>query len=106
MFFDTERRNAERIQKYNLGLTDDDELPVYYPEEHPFPAAMYAITGESIQVADEAEKRARLREGWYASFAEMRAAQEAIEEAEAAGGAPPPEEEAAKPVRSHKRKGA
>jgi hypothetical protein len=73
-FWNTERRNGERIQKFNLHLSEDDELPPYVPEEHPYPKALYAPDGETIIVAGAQEERERLAEGYYGSLAECLAA--------------------------------
>lgn len=93
-FFAAERRNAERIQKFNLGLTDEDELPPYVHQE--YPKALYAPDGETIVVESAAEERRHIGEGYYASLAEYLAATE-VE-------MPETEETAPAPKRSHSKK--
>jgi hypothetical protein len=75
-FFAAERRNSERIERFNRGLNEDDELPPYDPAEHPYPKALYAPDGETAVVANAKEERERIAQGWFATLAE---AQEAAE---------------------------
>jgi len=68
-FFATARRNNEKEQKHELGLSEDDELPQYVFKA--YPKAIFTIGGEdSIVVKDAQEEQARLREGWYSTLAE------------------------------------
>lgn len=111
-FFAAEVRNNERIRKFELGLTDDQELPAYVPEDHPYPKAMYPLgypQEEPIVVEDANEEREKVNEGYYPSLAEAKAAREELE----ADVGQPEEEETATPVptpkppppkRSHKKK--
>lgn len=73
-FFEQERRNSERIEKYNRGLSEEDELPPYTHID--YPKALYANDGEAIVVQTAAEERVKLQEGFYPSYAAL---QEAIE---------------------------
>jgi hypothetical protein len=98
----TERRNAEKIQKFNLHLSEDEELPVYVPEEHPYPKALYAPDGETIVVGSAQEERERLAEGYYASLEAFLSATDVELPEDAADFA-----DTAQPVkRSHKKKTA
>ena len=77
-FFASEARNALRIEKFNRGLTDDDELPPYVHQD--YPKALYAPDGESIVVKSAAEERTKVAEGYFASLAEFEAALESLPE--------------------------
>jgi hypothetical protein len=72
-FFETEARNAEKVQRHVLGLSEDDELPAYVHQE--FPKAMYPEQegGDPIVVEDEDEESKRTAEGYFASLAEAKA---------------------------------
>jgi hypothetical protein len=72
-FFETEARNAEKIQRHVLELSEDDELPAYVYQE--FPKAMYPEHegDDPIVVADEDEESKRAAEGYFASLAEAKA---------------------------------
>ena len=72
-FFETETRNAEKIQRHTLGLTEDDELPPYVYQD--FPKAMYPEDegGDPIIVADYNEEQKRSAEGYFATLAEAKA---------------------------------
>ena len=74
-FFAAERRNGEKIQKFELGLSDDDELPPYVHKD--YPKAMHAIDGDSCVVANLKEEQEKLQEGFYSTYAEAQHAAEA-----------------------------
>ena len=108
-------RNTERTIKYErrrsegyspaeaAALAEHDEVPPYVYQE--YPKALYALDGETIVVANAAEERQKLAEGYYATLAEQLAAREAFEadlsqpeETEESADAAPPVK------RSHKKK--
>lgn len=68
-YFAGETKNAERIQKFNLGLTDDDDLPPYVHQD--YPKAMYSPDSDPIVVQNASEEREQQQEGYYSSLAEM-----------------------------------
>jgi hypothetical protein len=74
-FFGTERRNGDRIQKLNLGLSEDDELPPYVYQE--FPKALYGPDGETALARNAEEEQAKLREGYFPTLEAALAAEEA-----------------------------
>lgn len=62
-FFDAERRNAAFIEKHRLGLSPDDDLPVYRHQD--FPRALYGADGEMITVASHHEEKQKLKDGYF-----------------------------------------
>ena len=113
-FFAAERRNAERIEKFNRGLSEEDELPPYVHQE--YPKAMYPLgfpDDEPILVENAEQERDRLEQGYYNSLAEQKAAREEFEQ-DIGHSREEPEEEAIQtvapkpppPKRSHKKKPA
>lgn len=112
-FFVAEQRNSERIQKFNLGLSDEDELPPYTHQE--YPKALYPENpdGETIVVQSAKEEREKLALGYCASLAEAKAAWESAPEEAFDDDTPDSEEpgelapvEQPKAKRSHKKKSA
>lgn len=79
-FFAAERRNAEKIEKYNRGLSEDDELPPYVHQD--YPRAMYPLgypEEEPIVAKDLREEQRFIADGYYPTLAEQQAAREAFE---------------------------
>ena len=79
-FFAAERRNSEKIEKYNRGLGEDDELPPYVHQD--YPKAMYPLgypQEETALAKDLREEQRWIAEGYYASLAEQQQAREAFE---------------------------
>jgi hypothetical protein len=106
-FFAAERRNGERIQKFDLGLTDDDELPPYVHQD--YPKSMYAPDGATFITAVAAnakEERDWIDRGYFASYAEYLEALEAVFEPEEDGEDQVSVGTAQPPKRSHKKKPA
>jgi hypothetical protein len=110
-FFVAEQRNSERIQKFNLGLGDEDELPPYTHQE--YPKALYPndSDGETIVVQSAKEEREKMAQGYLASLAEAQAAWEAARDESSGEDAPNAEEpdefapaDQPKAKRSHKKK--
>ena len=110
-FFAAERRNSEKIEKYNRGLTEDDELPPYVHQE--YPKAMYPLgypQEDPVVAQDLREEQQRMAAGYYPSLAAQQEAREAFE-AQLAPSDEMEEELAefagtAQPKRSHKKKTA
>jgi hypothetical protein len=78
-FFAAERRNSE-IEKYNRGLTEDEELPPYVHQE--YPKAMYPLgypQEEPVVANDLREEQQRMAAGYYPSLGAQQEAREAFE---------------------------
>lgn len=96
-FFAAERRNSEKIEKFNRGLTEEDELPPYVYQE--YPKAMYPLghpEEDAVLAKDLREEQRWIAEGYYPSLAEQQAAREAFETE--IGQAEEPNEETAESV--------
>jgi hypothetical protein len=79
-FFAAERRNSEKIEKYNRGLTEDEELPPYVHQE--YPKAMYPLgypQEEPVVANDLREEQQRMAAGYYPSLGAQQEAREAFE---------------------------
>jgi hypothetical protein len=72
-FFAAEVKNAEKIQRHTLGLSDDEDVPPYVYQ--PYPKAMYpyAEGDDPIVVENESQEQARIDEGYFATLAEAQA---------------------------------
>jgi hypothetical protein len=66
-------RNFEKEQRATLGLTEDDELPVYVHQE--FPKAIYPRHEDEdpLVVQTYAQEQVLVEDGWFATLAEARA---------------------------------
>jgi len=76
--FEAERRNSVRIQKMELGLSDDDELPPYIHLD--YPKALYPADPEEtpITVQTAAEEHRKVAQGYCSTYAEAEAAWNAV----------------------------
>lgn len=84
-FFAAEARNAEKLQRFALGLSEEDELPVYDPNDpkNRYPKAMYpADGGEPIVVKSTKEEHEQEALGFFATPTEAAAAAQAYEQAQ------------------------
>lgn len=79
-FFAAERRNSEKIEKYNRGLSEEDELPPYVHQD--YPKAMYPLgypEDDTALAKDLREEQRLIADGYYPSLAEQQQAREAFE---------------------------
>lgn len=72
--FNAETRNAEKIKKHDLGLSDDEELPPYEHQE--YPKAMHHADGSSVIANNQDEEDEHQQSGFHGTLADAQAEQE------------------------------
>lgn len=80
IYWETYRRNTDKIERHNRNLSEDDELPPYVYQE--YPKAMYPLgypQEETALAKDLREEQRWIAEGYYPSLTEQQQAREAFE---------------------------